>query len=141
MVNHCILKKRNRLLELEENEEQMPSMITPLNMNPMMYDPMMMSYAMTYHPANFYHPMHPLNPMNIYGMLNPGFQGPMGMPGVPIMDNELIDLDEVKREKINSNRNLVVDSKIMDGNLREISDDSQDELNENLYDLEKNSLF
>ena len=120
---------------LEEPEEGM-HMYTPLNMP----NPYMMQLMSTFSPVNTYHPLHPMNPMNLYSMINPMYQGPLGLPGVPYMDTYMVDMDQEKLDKLNSNNNLEVDKKIMEDQMRKKADDSQDELNKNLYDLTMHTL-
>merc|ERR1712137_258574 len=105
-------------------------MITPLDIP----NPYMMQLMATYNPTNIYHPLHPMNPMNMYQMMNPTFQGPLGLPGMPYMESYMVDIDEEKLKKINSDNNLTVDKKIMDDRLKDSADGSRDELNKNLYD-------
>ena len=111
-------------------------MITPLDVP----NPYMMQLMATYNPTNIFHPLHPLNPMNMYQMSNPMFQGPLGLPGMPYMETYMVDMDEEKLKKLNSDENLEVDQKIMDNQIKDHSDKAQDELNKNLYDLELKTL-
>ena len=122
--------------EEQEQEEQNMDMITPLNVP----DPYTMQLMATYNPTNIFHPFHPLNPMNLYRMSNPMFQGPLGLPGMPYMESYMVDMDEEKLKKLNSDNNLEVDKKIMDNEIKKRSDNAQDELNEDLYDLEFKTL-
>ena len=78
--------------------------------------------------------------MNLYQMMNPSFQGPLGMPGLPYMETYMVDMDREKLKKLNSNDNLKVDKKIMEDQLRKGADNAQDEMNKNLYVLESKTL-
>ena len=121
---------------LESPEEEGLNMITPLDIP----NPYMMQLMATYNPTNIYHPLHPFNPMNMYQMMNPMFQGPLGLPGTPYMESYMIDMDQEKLRKLNSDNNLEVDRKIMDDQLKTNADNSQDELNKNLYKMALKTL-
>ena len=136
--HHKLSPGARKLLENpEEKEEQEEmNMITPLDVP----NPYMMQLMATYNPTNIFHPLHPMNPMNMYQMSNPMFQGPLGLPGMPYMETYMVDMDEEKLKKLNSDENLEVDQKIMDDQIKDRSDKAQDELNKNLYDLEMKTL-